>query len=350
MCSDSKILMATHAATAVVPSTGSQVVQTLPSAITKSAPHGSVSTMSAVSPSPGRFRHPRMAEIAKRRSAASFTSKNIQTVLLNAVVLIGTFLANSWAYPLLDALVHNAHLDTIALDSSMMLNLVRLILASNIYFALRPVLPYVSSSDPIEDIPLTPSQRALLGLPLSQSNTPGSARGGTEASYITPPRYRRTSPSPFAGTPLSNGTDRRSVSANYSASPLSTSRYTVGFSPTPQQPTTTPGRRFSGSPFSPSSPLFSKALINSSSVGDIAQNADFTESTRSLLAGNTSTSSFQNSLRRSHSMRERGRQQEPGTPSPGMRDKNKVNVQPGLNYKWLYEKGLKVGKGGNIEY
>lgn len=332
--------MASHTATAIVPTSNSQISQARPNPPKGPVQNASTSAEQAMSPSPGRFRHPRITEIAKRRSAASFTSKNVQTVILNMAVLLGTFLTSDWTRPMLDTMMQNAHLDTIALDASLVLNILRLVLLFNIYFALRPVLPYLNVSDSIEDIPLTPSQRALLGLPRSQSNTP--------TSYITPPRYRRTSPSPFTGTPQSGGTDRRSVSGNYSASPLSTSRYTVGFSPTPQQPTTTPGRRFSGSIFSPSSPLFSKTLVNPSSLGDIAQNADFTESTRSLLAGNISTGSFQSSLRRSYSMRERGR--EPGTPSPGAREKTKVSVQPGLNYKWLYEKGLKVGKGGNIEY
>lgn len=41
---------------------------------------------------------------------------------------------------------------------------------------------------------------------------------------------------------------------------------------------------------------------------------------------------------------------EPGTPSPGAKERTKVKLEPGLNYKWLYEKGLKVGKNGSIEY
>lgn len=252
----------------------------------------------------------------------------------------------------LNTVVQHTKLDQIALSASIIVGLVRLVLLSNIYFALRPVLPYVSKPDPIEDIPLTPSQRALLGLPRSQSNTPSSQAGEVPANYITPPRYRRSSPSPFAGTPQSNGTGNRSISAHYSASPMSTSRFAIGFSPTPQQPSGTPSRRLSGSPFSPSSPLFNKRFLSPVARHEVMPNADFSESTRSLLDGATSVNSFQSSLKRSQSMRERGRPQahEPGTPSPSAREKSKVNIQPGLNYKWLYEKGMKVGKNGTIEY
>jgi len=48
-------------------------------------------------------------------------------------------------------------------------------------------------------------------------------------------------------------------------------------------------------------------------------------------------------------MQPRGKR-EPGTPSPSSRERSKVNVQPGLNYKWMYEKNAKVGKNGSIEY
>lgn len=234
----------------------------------------------------------------------------------------------------------------------MVVGLVRLFLLANIYVALRPVLPYVIQQDSVEDIPLTPSQRALMGLPRSQSGTPSSQAGAGTASYVTPPRYRKSSPSPFAGTPQSNGTGNRSISANYGASPVSTSRFAVGFSPIPQQASGTASRRLSGSPFSPSSPLFNKRFLSPAARNEAASNADFTEPTRPHFDGATSTSSFQSTLRRSQSMRERGRPQahEPGTPSPSTREKNRVNIQPGLNYKWLYEKGAKVGRNGNIEY
>lgn len=340
--------MSTQTALSSISNAGSQVARAATTALSQAPLPRNVtrSTPQPIAPSPGRFRHPRAAEIAKRRLATSFTTQNIQTAVLNTVVLLATFFASGWAHRVLDPAIKQAQLDTIAIDTSTILNILRLILVSNLYFSLRPVLPYFGAPDEIEDIPLTPSQRALLGLPRSQSNTPGSEKPG---NYITPPRFQRSSPSPFTGTPRSGATGR-SVSANYSASPLSTSRYTVGFSPTPQQPGTA-DRRVSDLPFSSPSPLFSRSLVNSASLNEIAQNPDLTESTRSLLDGTTSTTSFASSLRKSHSMRERGgRPQVPGTPSPSAREKSRVKLQPGLNYKWLYEKGLKVGKNGNVEY
>lgn len=211
---------------------------------------------------------------------------------------------------------------------------IRLILLTNIFFACRPLLPYFSKNDTIEDIPLTPSQRALLGLPRSRTSTAIGTAG--TAKYITPPRYRKSSPS-LAGTPQSSVTQR----ATYSESPISTSRHTVGFSPT-QHGFGTPTRRTSGSPYS-GSPLFSQAVMNQKH-----ESSNWTESTRSMLAGNVSTSSFNSSLKRSQSLRDS--RQEPGTPSPSGREKSRVNVQPGFNYKWLYDKGLKVGKNGVVEY
>lgn len=221
----------------------------------------------------------------------------------------------------------------IAIEASVILTLLRLLCLANIFLAVRPVLPYFRKSDKIDDIDLTPSQRALLGLLPAQPNTPKTP------VYVTPPRYMRSSP--LVGTPQSNqSTDRRSISVNYT--PQSTPKFSPAAS---QQPgSATPSRRPSGSPFSPS-PLYNKAIANSTSQNNLYSTADFTESTRSLLQGRESTGFFPgNSLRRSQSMRD------PGTPSPGARERTKVKLEPGLNYKWLYEKGLKVGKNGGIEY
>lgn len=332
-----------------IPQQGQQIVQGASTTVQRISQHGQKNVQPATPnvSSPGRFQHPRMKEIAQRRSATEFTSKNVQTAVLNAFVLFVTFATSKYVHDVVDPVIKQTQLDAVGVSTFRILLVVRLLLLSNLCLCFRPLLPYIKKTDAVEDIPLTPSQRALLGLPRSRSNTPGSEQVG---NYITPPRYHKSSPSTFANAAQSGGSGR-SISANYSASPLSTSRFAVGFSPTPQQASATPGRRLSGSPFSPSSPLYNKTLVNSASMNSIAQNQDFTESTRSLLDGNMSTTSFQSSLRRSHSMRERGgRPQEPGTPSPSAKDRSKVKVQPGLNYKWLYEKGLTVGKNGSIEY
>ena len=207
---------------------------------------------------------------------------------------------------------------------SWILNAGRFVFCSNMYFALRPVLPFVAKSDDFQDIALSKSQRALLGLPPSQTDI-------ATAEYITPPRYRKSSPGGRLPTPQSDATNR----AAYSGSPLSKSRYTVGFSPTPQHGSSTLTRRLSGSPYSAASPLSNKAYARQKAAQDPYANHDFTESTRSLLAGNVSTSSLQNSMRRSHSMRDWSRAPEPGTPSPSAKERSKLDLQPGLNYKWL---------------
>lgn len=218
----------------------------------------------------------------------------------------------------------------VTIDASRILLVFRLLLLTNILFALRPVLPYLRKPDDLDDLGLTPSQRALLGLLPSQPTTPRTP------AYVTPPRYVRSSP--LINTSQSNqSTDKRSISANYS--PQSTPRFSPGASQ--QQASVTPSRKMSGSSFA-ASPLYNKALANSTSQNNLYSQADFTESTRSLLAGRESFNG--GSMRRSQSMRE------PGTPSPSAKERTKVKVEPGLNYKWLYEKGLKVGKNGGIEY
>ena len=307
-------------------------------------------TRTPLAPSPGRFQHPRVAEILKRRSRNDFNLNSIYAVFTNAFALAFTFWGIGFFQQLsVDGTVSKNQLTMDSLERidswsgvqiATYINpthpiwAIRAILVTNIVLACQPILPYFNKPDTIEDIPLTPSQRALLGLPRSQSNTPVGTAG--TAKYITPPRYRRSSPS-YTGTPQSNTTNR----ATYTDSPASTSRHTLGFSPS-QNTFGTPTRRASGSPFSGASPLFSKAVMNQKG------NSDWTESTRSLLGGNVSTNSFNSTLRRSQSLRDR--RQEPGTPSPITREKTRVNIQPGLNYKWLYDKGLKVGKNGAVEY
>lgn len=60
--------------------------------------------------------------------------------------------------------------------------------------------PFFMKKDDFTDIPLTPSQRALMGLDpnIASSATP-------TAQYITPPRYPRSS-TPITGSPGSRGT------------------------------------------------------------------------------------------------------------------------------------------------
>ena len=68
------------------------------------------------------------------------------------------------------------------------------------------LLPLTRTPDPCYDIPLTPSQRQLLGLPpLNRAPTLQE-----KEAYVTPPRYSRTptprsTPTPGSGTPTGTG-------------------------------------------------------------------------------------------------------------------------------------------------
>lgn len=166
-----------------------------------------------------------------------------------------------------------------------LLLLINLILLFNIGTAL---LPLVKPKDDLTDIPLTPTQRALLGLDpnVTPSSTPTTP-------YITPPRYPRP-PTPRTGSPSSN-----------SNSPLSRKG-----SPS--------GRQGSGSPYSPSaSPMWQKAV--GSSRDAVMRNSYGTPSPFGRGFGGKDASVLG----------------APNTPSPSPGKGASV----GLNSKWLYERG-----------
>jgi nucleoporin POM34 len=51
--------------------------------------------------SPGTWRHPRLDEIARRQTAATFTNKNVNTLIFNGTVLLGLWTGKvifQWAY------------------------------------------------------------------------------------------------------------------------------------------------------------------------------------------------------------------------------------------------------------
>ena len=168
--------------------------------------------------------------------------------------------------------------------------LVRLIFLANIFVAFAPLVRRYYP-DEIADIPLTPSQRASMGLKagVGASQTPGTSYASP--NYVTPPRYQRSTPK--SGS-FSNPAE------NSSQSPLSGS------------PRASLARSTSNSPFSPSttgSPLFQRALGGSQrlSYGGSPMS--------SSLFGDSSSSAT------------------PGTPTPST---GRASV--GLNNKWLYEK------------
>lgn len=172
--------------------------------------------------------------------------------------------------------------------TSYLLPLIQLVLSFNIFVAL---LPLIQRPDDLSDIPLTPSQRALLGL--SATNTPLTP-GST---YITPPRYQRSTPRSASG---SRGTPRSRSPA--SAAGLRSS---------------SAGReRESHSPFSPNaSPFLQKAV-----GGGFTRRLSY--GSQSPLSGGILLESSSGSMT-------------PSTPTP---IGGKTTSVP-LSSRWLYEKG-----------
>ena len=171
-------------------------------------------------------------------------------------------------------------------------SLIQIILILNITIALWPL---VRRKDDLSDIPLTPAQRRLLGLPPSE--TPPTAG----SQYITPPRYPRSS-TPQSGSPGSA----------YSPSPLSGKS-----SPTPGTPR--------GSPFSPNaSPLLSRAI-----GGGLAAAKRSSFGSPSPLGPGMSKGNWFDG---------------PSTPSPSAGKGPSVT----LNNKWLWEKGRRNSGDGRI--
>lgn len=158
----------------------------------------------------------------------------------------------------------------------------RLILLYNIAYACTPL---IRQKDDLSDIPLTPTQRKLLGLaPSSSPQTPGS-------QYITPPRFPRSTP---------RSSERATVGSSLSG--RSSPR---GGSP-------------SGSPYSPvPSPLLQKAVSGNA--------------TRRLSFGTPSPLS--SSRVASDSSLEQSKLPSTPTPTSGSR----ASVQ--LNNRWLFERG-----------
>lgn len=162
----------------------------------------------------------------------------------------------------------------------------------NVVVALRP---FYTKRDDMEDIPLTPAQRKLLGLkPSSRLPTPGS-------EYITPPRYKRTS-TPLSSSPAGRRGSPASGSPSGKRSESPHAQDGLESLVNPLGPLYSPG----------ASPLLQKTLMSGS--------------------GNR-RSSYGSSNPLGRSIGEPGT---PGTPSPlGAAKSSSV----GLNNKWLYEKG-----------
>ncbi|KAJ6070295.1 hypothetical protein N7467_011614 [Penicillium canescens] len=229
---------------------------------------------------PGKWRHPMLAEIVRRQNAATFGEKNVKRLVWNGAAFIMTCAlggtVKEYSRKIFDA-------GDAFRDFSMLL--CQLFLFVNILMALSPLF---RPKDNLSDIPLTPTQRSLLGL--DPSATPPATPGTT---FATPPRYRLS-------------TSRKPSPASRQSSPMSAN---ASFSDR---------RPSAGTPYSPvSSPLLYKAVSNGGMDSGRRQ---------SFGSSSFGASSFgESSLG-------------PSTPSPlaGKR------ASLGVKNKWLYERSRRL--------
>ncbi|KAL5335816.1 nuclear pore complex component-domain-containing protein [Aspergillus crustosus] len=241
--------------------------------------------VSAKLQTPGKWRHPHLNEIVRRQHAVTFGDHDAKRLLWNGFALFGTWIFGGtfrhYALWFQEKTEISSHADLFLL-------LLRLIFLVNIIIALVPLF---APKDEISDIPLTPTQRALLGLDPSASSASTPA-----TSYATPPKYRVTSgsravsPASFSGSPLS-------ASANASSP------------------------RFSSStPFPPSpSPLLHKMVANNGR-----------ENVRRQSFGSSSPLSRGSPFKESIVA--------PASPSPATGKRGSL----GLSNKWLYERSRRL--------
>lgn len=255
-------------------------------------------------PSPGNWRHPQSQNIAKRQYAASFSSLNFHRALWNAIALLSSFafldewiakwfvswllFSISWKYSSYSVTFVGWQLD-VHLFPTFVVWAFRIFFLYNIIIALYPLF---TTTDSIEDIPLTDRQRALLGLNPSTTTTPLTP----ESNFVTPPKYRRSTGSPSQRTPSSTRSSPLNPSQN-SGSPSSF------MSANP--------RARGRSPFE-SSPLSQKGINRGGSQERASVLSSSLPGGRSISLG-------------------------PQTPSPASRPRN-----GNINYKWLYEKGNRI--------
>ncbi|GAM83874.1 hypothetical protein ANO11243_018640 [Dothideomycetidae sp. 11243] len=258
--------------------------QQRPAPASVKAPSTPKAQVPIVSNQPGTWRHPQIDDIARRQNRSVFNSENFRSASKHAFFFLVALLTPAFAqtfFPRWVWTIIGSHHPNIVLA-------IRIFFFCNFLYAFRPL---IVAKDEIEDVPLTPSQRALLGLkPSGTPITPGS-------QFITPPRYSRS------GTPRSIQSDRARSQSPYSASPLDGRTRSGSFGSTDRGVGQT-GRGISGGSFS-GSPLVQKAL---------------TGSTGRRLSFDAASGSSSSGL--------------PSTPTPVGGGRASV----GLNSKWLYER------------
>ncbi|KAL8708233.1 MAG: hypothetical protein Q9225_007635 [Loekoesia sp. 1 TL-2023] len=286
--------MATTGALIQQPTPSTTVVQRTSSPATPQSTNARISQSATATPSPGRWRHPYFDEITRRQKASTFDESNVHRITYNIGFIITLLLLRSLCQSNPNTLsfflspVTQSYLNTSLLFSVFLPTY-------NIAIAL---LPLYKGQDSIPDIPLTPSQRALLGL--DPNATPPPTPG---TQYVTPPRYPR-SPTPRNGSPASNRSNRSSAgSTPYSRKERSSESPSFG-------------RSGSDSPFSPSaSPLWQKGALGNRR-----------DSRRQSLGSPSPLGPGKND----------SRWVLPSTPSP-MTGKGQ-GASVGLNNRWLYQR------------
>ncbi|KIW07145.1 hypothetical protein, variant [Verruconis gallopava] len=94
---------------------------------------------------------------------------------------------------------------------SLLIAALRLLL---VFAASRCLQPFWAPVDEMTDIPLTPTQRKLLGL------TPSSLPASPGAGYVTPPRYARSTPRSDSSRAAVHGSSPVGATTPFSGSPL----------------------------------------------------------------------------------------------------------------------------------
>ncbi|TVY84309.1 Nucleoporin [Lachnellula suecica] len=233
-------------------------------------------------PVTGTWKHPKLDEIVRRQNASNFSDRNLKVLMYNFAGIVAVWVFGRSLWTNLPNLFHEGK--AFQPYAGWIYYLLHCVLVYNIIVAL---LPLFRSPDEIQDIPLTPAQRKILGLP------PSSRAATPDTKYTTPPRYART-PTPISGSPGSRG--------SYPNSPLSGKGSPLAGS-------------VSGSPFSPgASPLLQKAM-----GGGLNGTRRHSYGSGSPLGPGASRINVP---------------EVPGSPSPAAKAPT-----VGLNSKWLYDKG-----------
>lgn len=184
----------------------------------------------------------------------------------------------------------------------------------NIVIALLPLFRPV---DDLSDIPLTPSQRKLLGLPsIAKAAAPGAP------TISTPPKYSRT-PS-MAGTPASmktgggGGSAAAAAANNGSPAGARTLNNALSYSASPVVVSPLFQKSKQSAAVNVPSPLGASTMSNSNPFASSISSSAFGSSTGSSVFGG------EGSL---------------ATPTPASGKKRSNVSSVALNNKWLFEKG-----------